>query len=165
MYKLDSCVKESLRLNSASFAIMSRLALKDYTFKSGCNPFTLPKGVIVGVPGHAMHTSHETYGTDSGEWKGFRFSELRDGLDVAQSAKHQAVSTSFEYLAFSHGKNACPGRFFAVTELKLLLCHLLLNYDIRFLDKQGGKRPQNKYFSDIAIADLSAELEIKRRKL
>jgi len=166
MDKLDSCIKETLRLNSLTFLVMDRVALKkDYTFTSGRNPFTLPKGILVGLPSNAVGVSQEIYGTDAGEWKGFRFSELRKGLDAAESAKYQAVSTSSEFLAFGHGVYACPGRVFAVMDLKVILCHLLLNFDIRFPAERGGKRPQNTNFSGMAIADLSAELEFKRRKL
>jgi hypothetical protein len=28
-----------------------------------------------------------------------------------------------------------PGRFFAAAELKTMLCHLLLNYDVKFEDR------------------------------
>lgn len=30
------------------------------------------------------------------------------------------VTTSPNHLAFGHGKHACPGRFFAATEIKII---------------------------------------------
>ncbi|KAK1499410.1 ent-kaurene oxidase [Colletotrichum cuscutae] len=34
-------------------------------------------------------------------------------------------------MAFGFGRHACPGRFFAATEIKMLIARLLLEYDIR----------------------------------
>lgn len=39
------------------------------------------------------------------------------------------VSTSPLHLGFGHGEHACPGRFFAANEVKVVMCHLLLKYD------------------------------------
>lgn len=51
--------------------------------------------------------------------------------------KGQLVSATAERLAFGFGKHACPGRFFAAQELKTMLAHVLLKYDIEFI---GGNR-------------------------
>lgn len=32
-------------------------------------------------------------------------------------------------IAFGHGEHACPGRFFAANEVKVMLCHLVMKYD------------------------------------
>ncbi|KAK8030950.1 ent-kaurene oxidase [Apiospora arundinis] len=37
-------------------------------------------------------------------------------------------------MAFGYGKHACPGRFFAANEIKLILAHILLQYDLRMPD-------------------------------
>lgn len=41
------------------------------------------------------------------------------------------MTTSDEHFAFGHGRHACPGRFFVACELKLIMAHLLRNYDMR----------------------------------
>ena len=47
--------------------------------------------------------------------------------------KKNSPATRIEknYLPFGLGKHACPGRQFAVNEIKVALHHLLLKYDIR----------------------------------
>jgi cytochrome P450 len=65
--------------------------------------------------------------TNPTEFDIYRYYRMRQDPDTA--AKSQLVSTSAENLSFGFGNHACPGRFFAANELKLSLCHLLLNYD------------------------------------
>ena len=38
------------------------------------------------------------------------------------------------FLAFSFGKHACPGRYFAASEVKTALHYLFLNYNIKNLN-------------------------------
>ena len=45
--------------------------------------------------------------------------------------KNSATRVERNYLPFGLGKHACPGRHFAVNEIKFALHHLLLKYDIK----------------------------------
>lgn len=65
--------------------------------------------------------------TDPEKWDGRRFLRMRS--EPGKENKAQLVSTSAEHLAFGHGEHACPGRFFAANEVKIMLCHLLMKYD------------------------------------
>ncbi len=75
------------------------------------------------------------------QFGGFRFERLtdQDSDDKDVDLRYQLVATSADYLAWGHGKHACPGRFFAAAELKMILGYLILNYDLRF--EQPGVRP------------------------
>ncbi|KIL65473.1 hypothetical protein M378DRAFT_162099 [Amanita muscaria Koide BX008] len=52
----------------------------------------------------------------------------------SENLKHQFVSLSVDYVLFGHGRRACPGRFFVANERKVMLSHVLLNYDIKMAD-------------------------------
>ena len=39
--------------------------------------------------------------------------------------------------AFGFGPHSCPGRFFAVYEIKIVLAHILQNYDFKLKDASG----------------------------
>ncbi len=52
---------------------------------------------------------------------------------------HLFASTGVNSLQFGLGRHACPGRFFAVMELKLLLAHLVMNYDVKLPDGAESK--------------------------
>jgi cytochrome P450 len=74
---------------------------------------------------------------------GFRFSRARqDGREGGET--RPMVTTGVDHLSFGHGPNACPGRFFAATELKAILAHILINYDVRA--EQEGVRPKDTMF-------------------
>lgn len=83
--------------------------------------------------------------TDTNEFDGLRYYkkglEQADGESAKESAgKHQFVSISKKSLMFGYGKHACPGRFFAGNEIKLILVKLLENFDVRL---EGGERYKN----------------------
>ena len=68
------------------------------------------------------------------------------------------MNTSETFLAFGHGRHACPGRFFAVHELKLLMAYIVLNYDVEFLPK----RPEGIWRSNFVVPP-NVLLKVKRR--
>ena len=54
------------------------------------------------------------------------------------------VTVTKDSLEFGYGKHACPGRFFAVNEIKLILANLLLRFDFKMKQedaKQGKFKP------------------------
>lgn len=68
------------------------------------------------------------------KFDGHRFLNLRKVL--GNENKHQFVTTSPECNFFGHGHHACPGRFFASNELKLLLAHMIMYYDWKLPEGQ-----------------------------
>jgi len=68
-----------------------------------------------------------------------------------------------DYLAFGLGKHACPGRFFASNELKLVLAHLVVSYDVKLEDE--GVRPSNVSFSDTLLPNPNAHVFFRRRQI
>jgi hypothetical protein len=54
-----------------------------------------------------------------------------------------------------------PGRFFAINQLKLIMAHILLNYDIQPLPI----RPDNIALGDVMIPPLKATMRIRRREV
>ena len=69
------------------------------------------------------------------------------------------VNTTDTFLAFGHGRHACPGRFFSNYELKLLFACFVLNYDLEFLQE----RPMGGWLSDFCVQPDVA-LGVKRRE-
>ncbi|KAF8202022.1 cytochrome P450 [Mycena galopus ATCC 62051] len=122
MHKVDSFLRESQRMNGLGILVMPRRVANPAGFRFA-DGTVLPHGTFVEVA--AMERHH-----DPDKFDGFRFSRLREGQRGASSAfMHGVVTTSLDYLAFGHGRHACPGRFFAATELKAMLAHVIINYD------------------------------------
>lgn len=159
MEKLDSLVRESLRLNMASTFGVPRLVIGEDGFvtRSGVH---IPKGNIVAVPGKNIARDNDFY-TDANTYKPFRFAERRKDEDVeyVKRARQAAPTTNAEFLPFGHGKHACPGRFFAVGQLKLILGYMVMNYDIEMLDK----RPSDIFIGVAKLPPLTSKIRIRRR--
>jgi len=154
---------------------MIRVTVAPLTLSNGV---TVPSGTRIAFNSHAVHFSASTttfspsYNPASAkppsEFDGFRFFNLR--AMPGKENKHQFVTTSLDSIAFGHGSHACPGRFFASNEIKVVLIELLRSWDFRLKGDilgLGGeeKRPKN-YENHMSIApNATAEVEFKRRKL
>jgi hypothetical protein len=55
-----------------------------------------------------------------------------------------------------------PGRFFAVNELKALMGHVLINYEVKFARESKGC-PAPVWFSAFVAPDESVELMLRKR--
>ncbi|OAA39998.1 cytochrome P450 monooxygenase [Metarhizium rileyi] len=119
---LDSSIKESLRLKPPGVFGMHRAALQDMHLPNGLH---IHKGdrVFVDIP--HMRDPHVYESPDTYDM--YRFYRMRSQPD--QAIKAPLVNTSPDHLAFGHGAQACPGRFFAAVLTKVVLSHLLLKYD------------------------------------
>ncbi|KAF8270427.1 cytochrome P450 [Lactarius quietus] len=156
MLKIDSFLRESQRINTLSILGMSRLALRPFTFSNGV---TVPAGTLISAPVNAIHADGEIYPNPE-EFDGFRFAKLRedDGVPVVGQ---QSTSTSAEYLTFGYGRHACPGRFFAANEVKTLLAHVLVTYDIKL---EEGKKAPGFYIMGLTRVPEKANVMFRKRR-
>jgi len=130
---------------------MPRIVREPFTFSDGTY---LPKGAYVAVPRHVIHFDESNY-PDSTSFVPFRF------VDKAKTTGHKVdiTATSTEFLEFGHGRHACPGRFFAATELKLMLALVVMKYDV----KLEAPRPKNWWFLTASKTDLNAGVLFRKR--
>ncbi|GES61623.1 cytochrome P450 [Aspergillus terreus] len=157
LYKLklmDSVLKESQRLKPVNIASMRRLASEDVKLSDGT---IIPKGSSLFVSSDNMWDP-SVY-PDPEKFDPYRFLKLREIPGHETSA--QLVSPSPEHMGFGFGKHACPGRFFAVNEIKIALCHILLKYDIRLPE---GYTPAKRRMGISLDVDPLARLLVKRRQ-
>jgi len=153
-HKVDSFLKEALRLNVGSLNLI-RIALKDFTFTDGT---FIPKGTNISIATEMHHDENNYANPDI--FDGFRFADM--GLSAGDSGKYQMVATSANHLAFGYGRHACPGRFFAANELKMMMAHLVLTYDVKF--ENEGVRPPNLWFASTCSPDRKAEVLFRKRQ-
>ena len=66
-------------------------------------------------------------------------------------------------MSWGYGKHACPGRWFADAEIKMILVHMLLEFDFRFPD--GKSRPESLEFETQNLPDRTATILLKRRQI
>lgn len=174
LWKLDSFLKESQRFTAAGLLSNTRICTSPVSLSTG---HTLPKGTRFGFASWVVQHSELTplYNPANNppqnksvhEFDGMRFYNLRK--IPGNENKYQFVTTSPESLNFGHGNHACPGRFFASNEIKVVLIHLLMYWEFRFVGDEkmvGGmeNRPVN-YCNDFSIIpNPMAKMEFRRRK-
>ena len=119
-----------LKADPSGYTSFIRKSLQPFTLSNGQ---TIPAGVTVETPSHAVYHDPEYYsdGEPPDVFDGFRFYKLRQAGGATEHARNQFVTTNEQNLMFGYGPRACPGRFFAAAEIKMLLAKLLLNFDFK----------------------------------
>ncbi|KAH9923131.1 cytochrome P450 [Epithele typhae] len=158
MWKLDSIFRESQRVNGISVFSLTRFALKDITLADGT---FIPKGTNLAASSFGTHFDDGIL-PGAASFDPFRWARMREASE-AEATKHQFVNTSPEYLPFGHGRHACPGRFFASNELKVLIAYIILNYDFK-LAAGATTRPENLYIDDSVVPNPTVEIMFRRRE-
>lgn len=97
--------------------------------------YYIPCGSIVALPVQHAHYDERVY-QNAQSFQPFRFIHIEDTTGTTQ-VKKSAVTLDEHFLAFGHGKHGCPGRFFVIHEMKLMMANILLNYDIEHLEARS----------------------------
>jgi len=122
MRKVDSFLRECQRIRGINTVTVLRKALKDFTFSDGT---FIPKGTKIAAAARSVHHDGKIYENPEA-FEPFRFADIPD-----EDSRIKFASTTAEYLPFGHGKHACPGRFFVAAELKSMLAHVVITYDVK----------------------------------
>ena len=154
---LDSFMKESQRFNPPSMLSYHRIMQESHVLSDGTK---LPKGSHICMPVNAIQNDPEV--TPNPEiFDGLRYHKYRQRQ--GEGHLHQFATTEKNLLNFGHGRHACPGRFFASLEIKVILVRLVMNYDFRLSPHQG--RPANLRAHEFLFPDPDGKLLIRRRKM
>ncbi|KAH8828884.1 cytochrome P450 [Flagelloscypha sp. PMI_526] len=157
MKKLDSLVKESSRMWGIAATSSARQVMKEFSFSNGQ---VIPPGYVLNFTARAIHRNEANF-ENPHEFKPFRFADMRD--EEGQGVFHSFVTLEPDFVLFGiPNRHACPGRFFAATEIKGILAHLITMYDFKFED---GQRPKNLEFGEVLSPNPTAKLLFRKRRL
>ncbi|KAK7026177.1 Ent-kaurene oxidase [Favolaschia claudopus] len=156
MRKLVSTLREAARFYPLAFAGLPRFVVEPATLADGT---VIPAGYNIAFPLKRIHYDAIVY-LNPEKFDCFRFSNLRE--EDESDAKHQFATVGKDLVLFGLGRHACPGRFFASMELKIVLSHLLLHYEVSLAD--GAKEvPKPVVLSSNMIPNRSASVVITPR--
>ncbi|KAF3799172.1 Cytochrome P450 monooxygenase paxQ [Colletotrichum gloeosporioides] len=150
--KVDSFMKEVLRLSPGTLVVMARKALVEVKLS---DELTIPRGVTVAMPSYALNQDPNIYGPDATEFKPFRFLDVPD----VPSSSLAFESVSGPGLDFGRGKASCPGRYIALWTMKVILARFIQRYEVRLQD--GAQRPVNIEAGVHKIANLGGNIMIR----
>ncbi|RPA85164.1 cytochrome P450 [Ascobolus immersus RN42] len=174
---LDSFIGETLRLHYLNPGSVLRKVTADHGFDLKSIDLHLPNHTIFAFAGSEFN--QENYEKPK-QFNGFRSSlpyqyikeqETIDAIELARrhgftpNGRTSTNTGHSNFLSFGTGRHACSGRFYAVAALKLMLKHVLLNYDVRL---EGGRksRPECKRFFlyQLPYEGAGTRIEIRRRR-
>ncbi|KAK7061206.1 cytochrome P450 [Favolaschia claudopus] len=175
MHQLDSFIRESQRLTGTapgqynhayrgsaqgrSVQMPRKVVGKDgFTFSDG---LTIPRGSYLTVSAIPVQYDISNY-EHPNEFDGFRFSRMRNDNTGESVFTRHMVSTGTDHLVFGHGRHACPGRFFAATEIKAMLAYILINYDVR--SETEGVRPPEQCWGLLRWPNPWGKVLIRKRR-
>lgn len=122
---LDQLVRESLRQSVDKLGNSKKvLPEQGYTFQNG---YQVPQYRVVQSMNRQLNLGLNVNRED-----------IKD-MDPNASGTKSSTTPSRDFVTFGLGRHLCPGRFFAVHEIKLSLITLLRNYEINTL---SGKPPK-----------------------
>uniref|UniRef100_A0A672I302 Cytochrome P450, family 7, subfamily B, polypeptide 1 n=1 Tax=Salarias fasciatus TaxID=181472 RepID=A0A672I302_SALFA len=154
---LESAIKESLRLSSASLNV--RMALEDFSLRLGeSRSFAIRKGDAIAMYPRTTHLDPEIYE----EPKKFRFDRyVHNGAEKTDFYKDDQ-KLKYYLIPFGSGVSMCPGRHFAINEIKQFLSLLLLYFDLQLEDGQS-RAEFDPSRSGVGILPPSADVRFRYR--
>lgn len=157
MRRLDSFMRESHRFHGLGVTSMTRKALVDFRFADGT---FVPKGTHLATASMSRHLDDKVY-PNAAQFDGFRF--VKEDQQDDELAQDRFVSVSVDYLSFGLGRTACPGRFWAANEMKIMFAYLIHTYDIKM--EQEGELPKSMWFGTNEIPNGAANIMLRKRKV
>lgn len=143
-------------MNGANIITMLHSVKQPHTFSDGIH---VPKGFWVAAPASALHRSERLY-ENPDVFGGFRFYNMWQ--IEGNAIRFQSASTTLDYLPFGRELHAFPERFFAVNQIKIMLLHIVCNYECKF--GSGKSRPANGYEGLTFPPNLTTRFFIRNRE-
>ncbi|KAL5047930.1 hypothetical protein BDW71DRAFT_213760 [Aspergillus fruticulosus] len=159
MVKFDSFIQESFRMSSGLIPLTMLRVVTCDSFRLD-EKFVFPKDTLLAFPTRAVQHDPDIFPKPD-EFDPLRFYKIKH---ENRKAGPGSLHTSFQLtkIRFGHGRQACPGKFYAISLIKTIVGQMILRYDIRYA---GGDRPRPAIIDldPIVLPDPSVDLEFKAR--
>ncbi len=130
------------------------------------NGVTIPPGTFISVPAYWAARSLDGFSADGEAFEPWRWLNLREEAERQGKSTIPYLSSTPSYhdLHWGYGRNACPGRFMAAAEVKLLLAWTLWHFDISFPAPQA-ERPESIFIDERVIPDHTQKVGFRLREV
>ena len=139
---MTRCIHETLRLwTSIPNGTSRELVNDDYIIGKFGEKVKLPKGTYVQIPNWTRHRNPELWGKDVLEFNPDREFESEEIYGNSGLAGYNPGTQRFS--PFTFGPRDCIGKNFSQIEMRLILLHLLKNFDFKIPEDQLKKYNQD----------------------
>lgn len=118
--------------------------------------------MTIEVPAVAVNSDDSVF-PDAMQCDPLRFYRLREQSkkqgSVEGSALNQFVSVSQNSLTFGYGRHACPGRFFAANEIKMILANALMGYEFKPVEGTSKRYPNIEFAHMVSHAHTFLDMK------
>uniref|UniRef100_L7JH53 Ent-kaurene oxidase n=1 Tax=Pyricularia oryzae (strain P131) TaxID=1143193 RepID=L7JH53_PYRO1 len=156
LVKLDSFMKESQRYHPVGQVTVQRSNPRAYEFSDGLK---IPANTQTCFLSYELNHDPDVY-PDPETFDADRFLRMREKVDLQ---KYHFAYVSEDSINFGAGAHSCPGRHFAANEIKLMLCELLLGYEMKWPD--GQSRPPTMFHDFSSNPNPGFDICIRERRL
>ncbi|KAL3709559.1 hypothetical protein TMatcc_003349 [Talaromyces marneffei ATCC 18224] len=157
LHLLDSFIRETLRHHPAACFSGQRTAMESITLPDGMN---LKPRSRIAFAAASTNMDPDNY-KDASSFDAFRFA----GPDFSHRSEGRVKAAVFDekFLSWGYGKQACPGRFYAVRLVKLVFGLLIHEYDIEW-DSSKKEFPKVMAIEGTFLADMKANIRVRSRE-
>lgn len=156
-------IESSIRVLTRVIQLVNfnRKVRRPITLSNGVN---LPPGTFLCTPGYWAARDPEKL-SRADEFRPWRWLELREGAEQQgkSATPYLASSPNLDNLFWGYGRNACPGRFMAAAEIKLLLAWTLFHFDVSFPQEQGH-RPESVFIDERVHPDANQKIGFRLQR-
>ncbi|MGH0155322.1 UNVERIFIED_CONTAM: hypothetical protein FKN15_053043 [Acipenser sinensis] len=154
---LDSIIKEAMRLSSASLNV--RVAKENFALQlDNSQSYNIRKDDVIALYPQLLHFDPEIY-EDPLTFKYDRYLDENGQEKTAFYRKGRKLR--YYYMPFGSGVTKCPGRFFALHEIKQFLSLLLSYFDMELSDKNAKIPPLDQSRAGLGILQPTYDVDFR----
>uniref|UniRef100_A0A8C5RDB6 Cytochrome P450 family 7 subfamily A member 1 n=1 Tax=Laticauda laticaudata TaxID=8630 RepID=A0A8C5RDB6_LATLA len=154
---LDSIIKEALRLSSASMTV--RVAKKDFILQLSSDSYHIRKDDIIAVYPQLLHLDPEIYPDPLT----FKFDRYLGENGEEKTFYRNGRKLKYYFMPFGTGLAKCPGRWFAINEIKQFLTFLLFYFEVELIDKNVKCPSLDQSRAGLGVLQPSNDIDFKYR--
>ncbi|XP_062985917.1 cytochrome P450 7A1 isoform X2 [Elgaria multicarinata webbii] len=155
---LDSIIKEAIRLSSASMTV--RVAKEDFVLQLSSGSYNIRKDDAVALYPQLLHFDPEIY-SDPLTFKYDRY--LEENGEEKTTFYRNGRKLKYYYMPFGTGLAKCPGRLFAVHEIKQFLTLLLSYFEVELDDKNVRCPSLDQSRAGLGVLQPTSDVDFKYR--
>uniref|UniRef100_A0A8C6YBI2 Cytochrome P450 family 7 subfamily A member 1 n=1 Tax=Naja naja TaxID=35670 RepID=A0A8C6YBI2_NAJNA len=154
---LDSIIKEALRLSSASMTV--RVAKKDFILQLSSDSYHIRKDDIIAVYPPLLHLDPEIYPDPLT----FKFDRYLGENGEEKTFYRNGHKLKYYFMPFGTGLAKCPGRWFAINEIKQFLTFLLFYFEVELIDENVKCPSLDQSRAGLGILQPSNDIDFRYR--